>query len=88
MSNKIKFYKVNYSFATIDIVYADGETEFFVIIKGSREKKDSQHESYFKTFEKAKEALLTYWNHKKIVAECHLNHCLTKFQNSEALKEQ
>jgi hypothetical protein len=88
MSNKIKFYKVNYSFTTIDIVYADSETESFVIIKGSREKKDGQHESYFKTFEKAKEALLGYWNHKKIVTEGQLNHCLTKLQNSEALKEQ
>ncbi len=67
MSNKIKFYKVNYSFTTIDIVYADSETESFVIIKGSREKKDGQHESYFKTFEETikRQLAITHADRKK-----------------------
>lgn len=88
MSNKIKFYKVNYTFTTIDVVYVDSETESFVTIKGRREKKDNQHELYLKSFEEAKNALLAYWNLKKTVAEGQLNYCINKLQDSEALKEQ
>ena len=88
MSNKIKFYKVNYTFTTIDVVYADSETESFVTIRGRREKKHNQNEAYFKVFEEAKNDLLAYWNRKKIVVEGQLNHCINKLQDSEALKEQ
>lgn len=82
------YYQVSFFYTNIGVVYADSETESFIIVQGRREKRHSEHRAYFKSFEEAKNALCEYWRNEKARAEHRLNQCTRQLENCQALKEQ
>ena len=85
--SKIKFYRANFTFISIDVIYAEQETGSFVIVDGRREKRYTDRQAYFTSFQEAKDALCLYWQGRVVAAEHQLNHCVGNLETCQALKE-
>ena len=85
--NKIKFYRANFIFKSIDVIYAEQETGSFVIVDGQREKRHTDRQAYFTSFQEAKDALVLYWKERVVAAEHMLNSWVGNLETCQELKE-
>jgi len=82
----MKKYKTWYP-DTLEIVEAARESETFVWIDGKRRSKRNRYESYFDTFDEAKQHLLKVAEHVVFLARQHLELAESHYGNIKGLKE-
>jgi hypothetical protein len=85
----MKKYKTLDHWGMIDVVEVDDrESEKFVWINGKRRSKRTDQESYFDTFDEAKQHLLKVAKHVVYLARRHLELAESHYGNIKGLKEE